>query len=40
MFAIHNHNASALFWYTQRYHGPRIVEHGSVAGVPVAVRYG
>ena len=23
MLAIHKHNASALFWYTQRYHGPR-----------------
>jgi len=22
MLAIHKHNASALFWYTQRYHGP------------------
>jgi len=23
MLATHKHNASALFWYTQRYHGPR-----------------
>jgi hypothetical protein len=29
-----------LFWYTQRYHDPRTEEHGSPAGVTVAVRYG
>ena len=40
MLATHKHNASALFWYTQRYHGPRTEEHGLPAGVTVAVRYG
>jgi|GEM_PF-1936397 hypothetical protein len=32
MLAIHKHNASALSWYTQRYHDPRTEEHGSFAG--------
>ena len=32
MLATHEHNASALFWYTQRYHDPRTEEHGSPAG--------
>ena len=35
MLATHKHNASALFWYTQRYHDPRTEEHGSPAGVTV-----
>ena len=25
-------DASALFWYTQRYHSLRTLEHGSLAG--------
>ena len=33
MLATHKHNASALFWYTQRYHDPRTEEHGAPAGV-------
>ena len=33
MLAIHKHNASALFWYTQRYHDPRTEEHGSPQGL-------
>ena len=40
MLAAHKHNASALFWYTQRYHEPRTEKHGAPAGVTVAVRYG
>ena len=35
ILATHKHNASALFWYTQRYHDPRTEEHGSPAGVTV-----
>jgi hypothetical protein len=27
MLATHKHNASALFWYTQRYHESRSTEH-------------
>ena len=40
MLAAHKHDASALFWYTQRYHDPRTVEHGATAGVTVPIRYG
>ena len=39
MLAIHKHNASALFWYTQRYHEPRTEEHGAPAGVTVPNPY-
>ena len=39
MLATHKHNASALFWYTQRYHRPRTVEHGAAAGVTAANPY-
>ena len=39
MLATHKHNASALFWYTQRYHDPRTEEHGSPAGVTVPNPY-
>jgi hypothetical protein len=39
MLEIHKRNASALFWYTQRYHGPRIVEQDPTAGVTVPNRY-
>ena len=28
MLAARKHNASALFWYTQRYHSLRTLEHG------------
>ncbi len=31
MLAAHKHNASALFWYTQRYHSLRTLEHGPTA---------
>ena len=40
MLAKYKYKTSALFWYTQRYHDPRTEEHGSPAGVTVAVRYG
>ena len=31
MLAAHKLNASALFWYTQRYHSLRTLEHGPTA---------
>jgi hypothetical protein len=39
MLAIHNHNASALFWYTQRYHDPRTEEQDPTEGITVPNRY-
>ena len=40
MLTAHKRDASALFWYTQRYHGPRTVEHRSTGrGVTVPNRY-
>ena len=35
MLAAYKHDASALLWYTQRYHDPRTEESGSPAGVTV-----
>jgi hypothetical protein len=39
MLAARKHDASALFWYTQRYHGPRTVEQDPTAGVTVPNPY-
>ena len=39
MLAAHKHDASALFWYTQRYHDPKTMEQDPPAGVTVPNRY-